>query len=235
MTNSAQLCGQCHGNLRFPGTDHLTYNLEAGTGGIGVPDQQLMPGVSCTDCHMYSSGVDGSNSKMFGGHTWGISVPESGGSNTVSCLACHTQATDSGADQTISGFKAEFQARDATVQADVARAAAVINGTQNPAWLAAFQEAQFNLGYAESDESSGFHNHSYLMALLNDASAKALSLPILDATIDGANLLISWTGPGTLQAAVFLAGPWHDVPTPTNPLVIPRSAQAAQQFYRLRQ
>jgi hypothetical protein len=184
---------------------------------------------------MYSSDVDGSNSKMFGGHTWGISVAESGGSNTVSCLACHSQATESGADQIISGFKAEFQARDATVQADVARAAAVMNGAQNPAWLAAFHEAQFNLGYAESDESGGFHNHSYLMALLNDASAKALSLPILDATTDGADLLISWTGPGTLQACTSLTGPWHDVPSPTNPLVIPRSAQAPQQFYRLRQ
>jgi hypothetical protein len=31
------------------------------------------------------------------------------------------------------------------------------------------KEAQFNLTYAESDESGGFHNNTYLMALLNDA------------------------------------------------------------------
>ncbi|NOZ14233.1 MAG: hypothetical protein GXO69_11445, partial [Acidobacteria bacterium] len=29
MENNSQLCGQCHGNLRFPDTDHVTYNTWA--------------------------------------------------------------------------------------------------------------------------------------------------------------------------------------------------------------
>lgn len=235
MTNSDQLCGQCHGNLRFPHTDHLSYNLQAGTGGIGVPNEQLMPGVACADCHMYNSGVDGSNSKMFGGHTWAITVPEDGGPNTCSCLACHTAADDAAAEWIISGFQEQFQAADATARASVGRAAAVMNGTQDPTLLATFQEAQHNLIYAESDESGGFHNFGYLMALLDDANAKALSLPILESTVQGANIVISWTGAGTLQSSDSLTGPWHDVPGATNPLIISPAVQARQQFYRLRQ
>ena len=234
MTNSAQLCGQCHGNLRFPGTDHLSYNIEAGTGGIGVTNQQTMPGVTCTDCHMFSSGVDGSNSKNFHGHSWAITVQEAGGQTTNSCSACHASMDTPAAIAAIAGWKSEFQTLDATVQANVARAAAAMQGNQDPARLAALQEAQHNLAYAESNESGGFHNHKYLMALLNDANAKALSLPILTAVTQGSNVTISWTGTGTLQAADSLTGTWHDVPGATNPLVIPAAGQAQRQFYRLR-
>ena len=48
MKNASELCGQCHGNLRFPDTDHRSYNIRSGTGGIGVPDQQTMPTATCT-------------------------------------------------------------------------------------------------------------------------------------------------------------------------------------------
>lgn len=62
MSSTDLLCGQCHGNLRFPDTDHLTYNLNSGAGGQNVPNITSMNGIKCTDCHMYNSGVDGSNS-----------------------------------------------------------------------------------------------------------------------------------------------------------------------------
>lgn len=234
LTNSAQLCGQCHGNLRFPGTDHLSYNILTGTGGIGVTNQQTMAGVTCTDCHMFTSAADGSNSKSFHGHTWAITVSEAGGASTTSCTACHATMDTAAANASIATSKAEFQALDATVQANVARAAAAMQGVQNPTWLAALQEAQHNLTYAESDESRGFHNHKYLMALLNDANAKALSLPILAVGTQGADVVISWTGAGTLQAASSLAGPWHDATGAVNPLVIPAAEQVQRQFYRLR-
>ncbi len=234
MTNSAQLCGQCHGNLRFPGTDHLSYNILAGTGGTGVTNMQTMPGTTCTDCHMYTSGVDGTLSKSYHGHTWAITVTEADGSTTTSCTVCHTNMDTSAANISIASAKAEFQALNATVQANVARAAAALQGSTNATWQAALQEAQHNLTYANSDESRGFHNHGYLMALLNDANAKALSLPILTAVTQGSNVTISWTGTGTLQATDSLTGNWHDVPGATNPLVIPAAGQAQRQFYRLR-
>lgn len=233
MTNSTQLCGQCHGNLRFSGTDHLSYNILKGTGGIGVPDRQFMPEVTCTDCHMHRSDVDGSNSKMFGGHTWAITVPEANGQRTVFCVRCHTDADPQVEVMLIDRWKTEFQSLDATASTNVARAAAVLQGTQNAAWQAALAEAQHNLTYAESDESGGFHNHPYLMALLKDANAKALTIPILSVAEQGADLVISWTGLGTLQSAAFLAGPWKDVPGATNPRVIAPAGQA-QQFYRFR-
>jgi hypothetical protein len=234
MSNSAQLCGQCHGNLRFPDTDHLSYNILAGTGGIGVPDQQFMPDVTCTDCHMHPSGIDGSNSQTFRGHTWAISVPELGGGATLSCILCHTEADPVETTFIIDAWKAEFQALDATASANVARLAAAMQGVQNPAFQAALDEAQHNLAFAEGDESGGFHNHPYLMALLRDANQKALSVPILTATNQGSSLVISWTGPGTLQSANSIRGPWTDVSGATNPLIIPPSAQAPQRYYRLR-
>ena len=234
FTNSAQLCGQCHGNLRFPDTDHLSYNLLAGTGGIGVSNQQLMGGVTCTDCHMYRSDVDGSNSKMFGGHTWAITVGETGGSNTMSCLVCHTGADETAANAIVNLFQRQFQAHDATAEASVARAAPHMQAVQNTNLLAAFFEAQHNLAYAESDESGGFHNFTYLMSLLDDANAQALSFPILDTAVQGSNVVIAWTGAGTLQSADSITGPWHDVSGATNPMVIGSTIQSRRQFYRLR-
>jgi formate-dependent nitrite reductase cytochrome c552 subunit len=232
LTNSAQLCGQCHGNLRFPDTDHLSYNILTGTGGIGVTNQQTMPGVTCTDCHMYTSPLDGSTSKSYHGHSWKITVQEAGGQSTSSCTACHSTMDGQAANAAIASWQSEFQALDATVQANVARAAALLQGSQHSNRLAALQEAQFNLTYAESDESGGFHNHNYLMALLNDANAKVLSLPILTADLQGTNVVISWTGTGTLQSAGSLTDLWQDVPGATNPLVIPA---VNHRFYRLRQ
>ncbi len=236
MTNSAQLCGQCHGNLRFPDTDHLSYNILQGTGGIGVPDQQLMGGVTCTDCHMHRSDEDGSNSRMYGGHSWAIAVPEADGQSTISCLVCHTGAPPENVSLIIDGWRADFQALDATASANVVRAAAAVQAAANPAptVLAALAEAEHNLTYAESDESGGFHNHPYLMALLQDANQKALSIPILNVSEESGGVVISWTGPGTLQAASSINGPWRDVAGATNPLVLPSSGLARQQYYRLR-
>ncbi len=173
MADASQLCGQCHGNLRFPNTDHLSYNINAGTGGTNVPDQQMTPGVACTDCHMYVSGVDGSNSTMFGGHTWAISVKEADGQMTTSCVKCHADWTTAQSEATIKQLVAEFAAQDAKASAIVDKAAKAMDGVNTPDLLAKLKEAQFNLGYAESDESEGFHNHTYLMALLNDSMQRA--------------------------------------------------------------
>jgi hypothetical protein len=167
------LCGQCHGNLRFPNTDHLSYNINAGTGGMGVPDQQMTPKVACTDCHMYVSGVDGSNSTQLGGHSWAISVKEAGGQATTSCTKCHADWSTAKSTSTIAQLKAEFAALDTKVQSVVDKATKAMDGVDNPALADKLKEAQFNLNYADSDESGGFHNHTYLMALLTDAQQRA--------------------------------------------------------------
>jgi hypothetical protein len=111
-----------------------------------------------------------------------------------------------------------------------------MDGVTNATVVATFDEAQRNLTYAESDESHGFHNHSYVMALLNDADAKARSLPILDTSMEGANVVISWTGSGTLQSADSITGVWQDVAAVTNPFVVlvPLGTHGRGQFYRLR-
>ncbi len=173
MQDASTLCGQCHGNLRFPDTDHLSYNINTGTGGMNVPDQQMTPQVSCTDCHMYVSDVDGSNSAMLGGHTWAISVKEADGQVTTSCTKCHSDWDAAKSEATIKQLKAEFEAQHAKAQAIVEKAAKAMEGVNTPELQSKLKEAQFNLGYADSDESGGFHNHTYLMALLNDAMQRA--------------------------------------------------------------
>lgn len=176
MASAEQLCGQCHGNLRFPDTDHLSYNIEQGTGGIGVSDQQTMPGVTCVDCHMYASDVDGSASAMAHGHTFAIAVREPDGSETSSCAHCHTGDVAGGDPAIIQEYKSSYASLDSTASANVAAATTAMEGVTTAALVAELQEAQYNLQYAESDESGGFHNHKYLMALLSDANSKALDL-----------------------------------------------------------
>jgi len=173
MANNDELCGQCHGNLRFPNTDHLSYNINTGRGGISVPDQQMTPSVVCTDCHMYNNGVDGSDSAKQGGHNWAISVTEADGGTTTSCTHCHQDWDTAKSEANINQLKTEFKTLDATSQSVVENATQAMVGVTTPDLLDKLLEAQFNLSYAESDESGGFHNHTYLMALLNDALQKA--------------------------------------------------------------
>ena len=53
------------------------------------------------------------------------------------------------------------------------KATKAMEGNTNQDLQGKLTEALFNQSYAESDESGGFHNHTYLMALLNDALQKA--------------------------------------------------------------
>ncbi len=176
MKSAVELCGQCHGNLRFPDTDHLSYNIWRGTGGIGVPDQKTMPGVTCVDCHMFVSNVDGSNSAMFRGHSWHIFVKEADDRYTTSCMQCHASMNKIEAKTIIDKWRSSFLDLEAVAQRNVTTAMQAMKGVKNKTLRKALKEAQYNLQYAECDESGGFHNHKYLMALLNDANSKALMI-----------------------------------------------------------
>ncbi|NOY78751.1 MAG: ammonia-forming cytochrome c nitrite reductase subunit c552 [Calditrichaeota bacterium] len=178
--NSAELCGQCHGNLRFPDTDHLTYNIIKGGVAVGVTFEQTMPGASCTDCHMYSSDVDGSNSAMYHGHSWSIFVAEEDGSETVSCASCHSGMNAASAKSVIKMYKEETQAKLDSAEQKVTAAETAMQGNTDSGLLAKLEEAQTNLFLVQSDESEGFHNHKYQMDLLADVIQK--SNEILNAT-----------------------------------------------------
>ena len=173
MSSSQELCGQCHGNLRFPGTDHLSYNIEEGTGGKGVPDLKTMTGVKCVDCHMHVGTVDGSNAAMYRGHSWKIFVKESDGSESSSCTVCHSTMTASIAHDSIASWQAEYVKLDSIANVKVAAADTSLIGSKDSTKIKMLQDAQFNLAFAESDESAGVHNHEYTVSLLNDAINKA--------------------------------------------------------------
>jgi len=173
FTSSQELCGQCHGNLRFPDTDHLSYNIAEGTGGMGVPDLQTMPGIQCVDCHMHISDVEGTNASMFGGHLWSTFIQEDDGSESSSCTSCHTSINANTAHLIIQGWQDEYANLDSVANVKVAAADSFLVGSNDSSKIHMLQEAQFNLALAEGDESAGVHNHSYTISLLNDAIDKA--------------------------------------------------------------
>lgn len=176
MGTSNELCGQCHGNLRFPGTDHLSYNIETGTGGVGVPDEVSMPGAKCVDCHMHKGETDGTNSLMYKGHRFSVFVDEPGGGITASCTSCHAAMSTDSAMTVVANYREEFGTLDSIAAVKVALADTFMQGITDTVKSRYLDEAHSNMGYAESDESGGFHNHKYTVALLNDAIAKATSV-----------------------------------------------------------
>ncbi len=176
VNSSTELCGQCHGNLRFPDTDHLSYNILTGTGGAGVTDTKTMPGTTCVDCHMYVSDVDGSNSASYHGHTFSVTVTEGNGNDTISCKQCHSTMDSARVNEIISDDRSSFAALNATAQEEVDTAIQAMNNVTDSALQNMLSEAQSNLAYADSDESVGFHNNDFLTLLLQDAYVKAMKI-----------------------------------------------------------
>ena len=85
------------------------------------------------------------------------------------CTRCHPDWDTAKSEATINQLKTDFQTLDATAQSMVEKATQAMVGVTTPDLQAKLAEAQFNLSYAESDESGGFHNNTYLKALLNDS------------------------------------------------------------------
>ncbi len=108
-----------------------------------------------------------------GGHSWAITVKEDNGQTTTSCTKCHPDWDTAKSEATITQLKSDFQALDARAQSAVDKATKAMDGVTTPDLQDKLKEAQFNLSYAESDESGGFHNNTYLMALLNDSIQRA--------------------------------------------------------------
>lgn len=175
FASSQELCGQCHGNLRFPDTDHLSYNIESGTGGIGVSDKITMTGVKCVDCHMIG-GEEETLASMYSGHTWSVIVEEEDGSKTAACTKCHSSRDAAKAIMKIDELKNNFTQLDSIANEKLARAEEIILGSSDSIIIKKFNEAQFNLLFAEGDESGGVHNFEYTNALLKDAIDKATEI-----------------------------------------------------------
>ena len=85
-----------------------------------------------------------------------------------------------GAREQITAWQDSFEALHGTVAGDVERAVEAMNGVDDAGLQATLEAATADLALAEGDESGGFHNHDYLMALLKDAGEKARE--ILTAT-----------------------------------------------------
>ncbi len=212
MASAEELCGQCHGTLRFPDTDHLSYDIMQGTGGIGVSDEKTMPGATCVDCHMAEDrttwpGEHHFNQYMTHGHTWQVIVnggdkshhPENhpgwtgwsmgaiagdmadygdGAGNgdaphVASCTTCHTYMDAALVRSTVKSMQDEFANLDSIANENIAAAEAFLAGSSDSAKIHMLEDAQFNLAFAEGDESGGVHNHNYTTALLNDVIEKS--------------------------------------------------------------
>lgn len=173
ITTANQLCGQCHGTLRFPETDHGSYDIELGSGGVGVPDKVTMPNVQCTDCHMHSSDVEGSSSLTYKGHSWSVFITETDGKVDAACTRCHAQLTAVSALAKVKTWQDEYEQLYAVARQKVCIADSVMQGESDTLKLRYLDEATHNLALAGIDESGGFHNHLFVVSLLNDAIKKA--------------------------------------------------------------
>ena len=107
------------------------------------------------------------------GHSWSIFVDEPDGTTTASCSQCHGSLSTDGAREQITAWQDSFEALHGTVAGDVERAVEAMNGVDDAGLQATLEAATADLVLAEGDESGGFHNHDYLMALLEDAGEKA--------------------------------------------------------------
>ena len=179
--NSADQCGQCHGSLRFEDTDHRSYNIEKGLGAVGVTFEETMPGITCTDCHMLA-GEEDTKAAMYHGHTWSIIVTEDDSSQTASCAApsCHPAFDAAISENVITSFQAATQARLDSAGQMFQAAENALQGSSDETLIAKRDEAESNLFLVQSDESGGFHNRNFQLALLKDVIQK--SQEILSAT-----------------------------------------------------
>jgi hypothetical protein len=85
---------------------------------------------------------------------------------------------------------------------------------------------------AATDIVNGFFDN----VVISSATGAAPGLGSLTATAQGnGKVVISWTGPGTLQSTTAVTGSWLDVSPPPTGTSYTVTASGQQQFFRLRQ
>lgn len=85
-------------------------------------------------------------------------------------------------------------------------------------------------GRAEMDTITAYFDNA-----LVTGSGKSVAPAKLGVKLDGGNVVISWTGAGTLQQSGSPAGAWVDIPSASSPFVIQAAELTGRKFYRLRQ
>ncbi|MFQ6053326.1 MAG: ammonia-forming cytochrome c nitrite reductase subunit c552, partial [Candidatus Bathyarchaeia archaeon] len=162
ISPQAELCALCHKPQE---------KMNAGMGGVGVPEMPWVMEDMCVNCHMPSVGLDYKGDPGDGrSHTWTVLYPAEASEHGVyasSCSDCHATSEDP--------LGVRFQTLIDDRRAEIA---GIIEALETEMKAVSFDtaaaeqlesQARRNMDMVKHDESSGWHNYYYALSLLNEA------------------------------------------------------------------
>jgi hypothetical protein len=222
MSNTTELCGNCHSNIRI-GNEGPGWNGSGGnpTGVHGFPAKDVFDGsykqtvlnFECIDCHMSTMITDSNgnllpDSQKVKGHSFKVNANIL--MNGTTCSSCHvTGSTLGNLSTTIENIQAQTRDKWNATNITVLGALATIkayNGEKNLS-RDKIAQAYWNLRLVSSDESWGVHNPVKVNNLLNESSTLANdAIEALGSTATGKPNITSFS-PTTPTVIDVVGGP----------------------------
>jgi predicted CXXCH cytochrome family protein len=186
-----ELCAKCHNPVgAIPGDPihHPQSSMRDGRSGAPVLGEPFMPGVECSDCHIYMY-----KPSNITGHSF-TQKPEA-------CVVCHSVVqpilSNDTAQTQISQWRTQTWSRTIQVQQVVVLAASAIEDAHDYGFsdetmdiaTDLYNEANYSLAFVVADGSGGSHNPPFASLLL-------------DFSEDRSNELISLLTPGTIRGRI---------------------------------
>jgi hypothetical protein len=207
MTDTTELCGNCHSNIRNgstgPGWASATATTPIKPHGFPAKDmfmgspKQTGQKFECISCHMYKNTTYGvgtiSDSEKVTGHSF--AVDESGLQSKTECNGCHDGTKFKTIPDRIEEIQTITQNKWNSTNSSVMAALDRWNKSTGVKGLSAdkISRAYWNLKLVESDESWGVHNPAATITLLDEAATLAnASDALLGQATSNVDLVQGW-------------------------------------------